>query len=91
MMSDARRKCFRKATQMAITESEVLDSLHGCIYRKYLRGVLYLFPNKDVVADFSASRFKPLIESNPSVIGCHIKDTNRANLKLIKDYLVNGN
>lgn len=81
MQSDARRKCVRKATQMSFTESEVLDSLHGCVHRIYPKGVLYLFPNKDVVTDFSASRFKPLITSNWETIGKYIKDTNRANLK----------
>uniref|UniRef100_A0A6H1ZL92 Putative terminase n=1 Tax=viral metagenome TaxID=1070528 RepID=A0A6H1ZL92_9ZZZZ len=83
MQSGARRKCVRKATQMAFTESEVLDSLHGCVHRIYPRGVLYLFPNKDVVTDFSASRFKPLITANNDIVGRFIKDTNRANLKEI--------
>jgi len=83
MQSDARRKCVRKATQMAYTESEVIDALHGCVYQIYPKGVLYLFPNKDVVTDFSASRFKPLIQSNYNIIGKYVKDTNRANLKEI--------
>lgn len=83
MQSDARRKCVRKATQMTFTESEVIDSLHGCINRMYPRGVLYLFPTKDDVTDFSASRFKPLITENPTTIGRYVNDTNRENLKRV--------
>ena len=83
MQSDARRKCVRKSTQMAYTEAEVIDALHGCVHKIYPKGVLYLFPNKDVVTDFSASRFKPLITANYDIVGRHVKDTNRANLKEI--------
>jgi len=72
-----------KATQMTITESAVLEVLHGMIHRKYPLGVLYLFPTADDVTDFSASRFQPLIRNNPATIGSYIEDTNRANLKKI--------
>lgn len=76
-------KVVMKATQMTITESAVLEVLHGMIHRKYPLGVLYLFPTNDDVIDFSASRFQPLIRNNPATIGSYIKDTNRANLKEI--------
>ena len=71
-----------KATQMAFTESAVLQVLHGMIHRKYPLGVLYLFPTVDTVRDFSASRFQPIIRDNPC-IAMHIKDTDRAGLKEI--------
>jgi len=80
MQSTAKRKCGRKATQMTLTEAEVIDSLHGCIWGMYPKGVLYLFPTRNDVTDFSAARFKPLITENP-VIGIHISNTNRENLK----------
>jgi len=76
-------KVIRKATQGTFTESEVLSSLHGMIYRYYRAGVYYLFPNKDKVADFSKSRFKPLITDNPQLIGKYIRDTDSATLKRI--------
>lgn len=88
MQSGARRKVVRKATQMTFTESEVLDSLHGCIHGKYPKGVLYLFPTKNDVTDFSAARFKPLITSNHHTIGRHVKDTNRENLKRVGQGLI---
>ena len=83
MQSRARRKVARKATQMTFTQSEVLDSLHGCINGLYVKGVLYLFPTKDDVTDFSAARFKPLITDNYDTIGKHVRDTNRENLKRV--------
>lgn len=76
-------KVIRKATQMAFTESEVLNVLHSMIHGLYPQGVLYLFPSQDEVTDFSASRFGPLIKDNPYAIGAYVRDTNRANLKRI--------
>jgi len=76
-------KVFRKATQMTVTESEVLNVLHGMIYGKYPVGVYYLFPNKDKVSEFSKSRFKPLINDNPETIGAYIRDTDSVNIKRI--------
>ena len=65
------------------TESEVIDSLHGCIQGLYPKGVLYLFPTRNDVTDFSAARFKPLITENDHAIGKYVKDTNRENLKRV--------
>ena len=83
LRTDKRDRCYKKASQMAGTEGFVIDSLHGCITKKYPLGVLYLFPSKDSVTDFSASRFKPLIGSNYETVGKHVLDTDRANLKRI--------
>lgn len=83
MQSEARRKCVRKATQFAFTTSEVIDSLHGCRYGYYPKGVLYLFPTRNDVADFSSSRFKPILSENHDLIGRYVKDTDRENLKRI--------
>lgn len=78
-----RRECMKKATQMVGTETHVLKTLHGLIYKKYPQGCLYLFPTGDDVSDFSSSRFQPLIIDNSGTIGIHVKDTNRTNLKRI--------
>ncbi len=88
MQSTAQRKCVRKATQMGFTEAEVIDSLHGCIYGRYPKGVLYLFPTRNDVTDFSAARFKPLITENPYAIGRYVRDTNRENLKKVGGGLI---
>jgi hypothetical protein len=85
MQSKARRKCYMKATQGGFTELEVNGSLHGLIYKRYPRGVLYLFPTTDDVREFSKARFGPLISSNPSSIGKFVQDTDTASLKRVGD------
>jgi len=78
-----RIKVVKKGTQTTFTESEVLTCLHGLINHRYPRGILYLFPTKNEVTDFSSSRFNPLIHDNPDTIGCYVRETNRANLRRI--------
>ncbi len=89
MLSDAQRKCVMKATQGGFTESEVLDSLHGMIFKHLPQGVLYLFPTTDDVGEFSKSRFNPLILANRGAIGKFVKSqgkgTDTASLKKIHD------
>ena len=89
MMSEARRMCYMKATQMGITEIEVLKTLHGMIHKRYPQGVLYMFPTTDNVHEFSKSRFNPLIAANREAIGKYVKmggkGTDTASLKKIFD------
>jgi hypothetical protein len=89
MQSQAQRLCYMKATQMGITEIEVLKTLHGLIHRLYPLGVLYLFPTTDNVQEFSKSRFGPLIAANWETIGRYVKTggegTDTASLKKIRD------
>ena len=88
--SNPRRVCYMKATQLGITEMEVLRSLHGLIKRIYKRGIGYYFPTNDDVQEFGKSRFNPLIQSNRNAIGQYIKSvgkkgTDTASLKKIGD------
>lgn len=76
-------KIIRKATQGTFSEGEILNSINGLVYGYYKRGVMYLMPSKDKIADFGKSRFNPLIKENPEVIGCHVKDTDSATIKKI--------
>lgn len=89
MQSKARRICYMKGTQGGFTEIEVQKTLHGLIYFKFPKGVLYMFPTSDDVREFSQSRFNPLIESNPLTIGKYVKvggkGTDSATLKKIHD------
>jgi hypothetical protein len=71
-----------KAAQMGCTSRAMLRSIHGARYRGF-RGILYLFPNKTDVTDFSKSRIDPAIEDNPDTIGKWIRDTDSANIKRI--------
>ena len=89
MSGEARRYCYIKATQLGITEIEVLRTLHGMIHRRYPLGVLYLFPTAEDVLDFSKSRFNPLILANRETIGKYVKvggkGTDTSSLKKIHD------
>ncbi len=83
MQSKSRKKVEKKATQLGVTEAEVLCSLHGLIYKRYPKGVLYLFPTGDDVSDFSKTRFNPLIRENYRTIGQYVQNTNSTEVKQI--------
>ena len=71
-----------KAAQMGCTTRGMLRVLHGLRYRGY-RGVLYLFPSRTDVLDFSKSRVSALLDENPETIGKWIRDTDTAGLKQV--------
>ena len=71
-----------KATQMGLTSKAMLRVAYGARYGGY-RGILYLFPSKSDVTDFSKGRIDPLITENPDTIGKWLKDTDAANIKRI--------
>jgi len=60
----------------------MLRAIYGARYRGF-KGVLYLFPSRSDVIDFSKGRITPLIEDNPDTIGSWVKDTDAANIKQI--------
>jgi len=72
-----------KATQLGLTTKAGLRSIHGAITGRYPRGILYLFPSKTDVTEFSKGRINLLIGENPDSIGKWIKDTDTSNLKQI--------
>jgi hypothetical protein len=71
-----------KAAQLGLTSKAMLRVVYGARYRGY-RGILYLFPSKSDVTDFSRGRIDPLIDDNPETIGKWIRDTDAANIKRI--------
>ena len=88
MQSQSLHRVMMKGSQLGFTEAEVLRTLHGMIYGNYPLGVLYLFPTSDDVLDFGKTRFKPLLENNPNMIGKFVGSTEAAELKQIgKGYL----
>jgi hypothetical protein len=76
------RQAFKKAAQMCVTTTQILRRLHDMIYGRYKQGVLYLFPTRDDVTDFSKGRFQPIISNNPQ-ISRFVKDTDAANIKKV--------
>ena len=71
-----------KATQLGLTTKAMLKAFWGAHQGRY-KGVLYLFPSKSDVLDFSKGRISPLIEENPETIGTWLQDTDTAGIKRI--------
>jgi hypothetical protein len=65
-----------------LTVYGMLRALFALRYRGFL-GVLYLFPSRDDVADFSRARVKNLIAENPDTIGRWLADTDSVGLKKV--------
>ena len=74
-----------KATQLGLTSKAMLRMVYEALYRKNLRNVLYYFPGRSDVTDFSKGRVAPLVEENPRLIGKYIQNTDSANIKRIRD------
>jgi hypothetical protein len=71
-----------KAAQMGLTTKAMLKAMYAARYRNF-RGILYLFPSRTDVTEFSKGRIDPLIEDNPGSIGKWLQDTDSANVKQI--------
>lgn len=70
-----------KAAQLGLTSKAMLKAIYGARYGG-LRGILYLFPSRSDVTDFSKSRVDPLLDDNPS-ISQWVRDTDAANIKRV--------
>jgi hypothetical protein len=57
-----------KAAQLGLTTKAMLKAMYQARYRKY-RGILYLFPSKSDVLDFSKGRISPFDRRQSGVIG----------------------
>ena len=75
MNDPARYMSIMKGTQARITTALMILSIHGLRYSLYPQGVIYYFPSRDAVEDFSKTRFTPLISDN-SCIRKHLKSTD---------------
>lgn len=82
MCCDAPAQCARKGAQIGWTSIKMLKTVHGLIHSRYPQGVLYLFPMKGDVTDFSKARFSPLINDNP-IIKAYVQDTDAVNIKRV--------
>ncbi len=71
----ARYISVMKGTQARITTAFMLTSIHALRYGLYPQGVIYYFPSRDAVEDFSKTRFTPLINDNPC-IKRHLRSTD---------------
>lgn len=73
-----------KATQMCNTSRAMLRVMFKCRYGDF-RNILYFFPSRTDVSEFSKGRITPLIQDNPETIGSWIRDsgTDSTNIKYV--------
>ena len=71
----------QKAAQMGLTSKAMLKVIYCLQFKKY-RGVIYLFPSRSDVLDFSKGRISPLIEENEEIARM-VRDTDSAGIKAI--------
>lgn len=73
-----------KATQMCNTSRAMLRCFYKARYEDF-RNILYFFPSRTDVTEFSKGRITPLIEDNPGTIGSWMGDaqTDAANIKQV--------
>lgn len=75
-------KILMKCTQTGGTVEAILRAIYCSRYKNY-RNILYYFPSRTDVTEFSKGRVSPLIEENPDSIGSWLRDTDAANIKRI--------
>lgn len=70
----------RKSTQRGNSTRAMLRMFYAARYMPFV-GILYLFPSRTGIGDFSRSRIAPLVERNPETVGRYIQDTDSIGLK----------
>ncbi len=55
---------IKKGSQTGATMGKAVEIVHGALHGLYPQGIIYYFPSKTAVEDFSGSRFKPLLKDN---------------------------
>lgn len=83
LTDNAIRQVFKKGSQIGLTETQILKSIHGLLFGLYPQGCLYLFPTENDVTDFSKGRFGPLISDNKK-IASQVSQTDAAGVKRIR-------
>jgi len=82
MRDESRHIAVMKGTQARITTAMMLSAIHKLIQGIYPKGVIYYFPSRDSVEDFSKTRFGPLIKDN-ACIRKHLKATDSVFVKKV--------
>ena len=73
---------IRKGAQLGFTITMILRTIDMSLY-DYPRGVLYLMPSRDDVADFSKTRFNRFLKENADTLGKIVSGTDSVNVKRI--------
>ena len=75
-----------KGAQMGLTTLYVLRTIDRAD-RIYKRGILYLFPTREDVTDFSRTRFQRILDDNPALLE-RVRGTESANVKQVGDCFI---
>ena len=75
-----------KGAQLGFTTLEVLRAIDRA-GRIYPRGILYLFPTREDVTDFSRTRFQRILDDNPALLE-RVRGTDSANVKQVGDCFI---
>ena len=78
---DKRIVHYKKGTQIGLTTTKFIDSLHGCFYRRYEKNVIYMMPTVKSVEKLCKISFDPVIDFNPWLK--RSVSTNTATIKTI--------
>ncbi len=54
----------KKGTQVCLTTTKFIESVHACVYRKYAQNVLYMMPTINAVQKLSTVSFSPIFKAN---------------------------
>lgn len=74
--------CVIKSAQAGVTQAMQLWVLHGCIYRRFNQGVMYIFPSDKDVVNFSQTRFTPFLNENECV-KLYVDDVNNVHVRRV--------
>ncbi len=55
---------IKKGSQTGATIGKSIEIAHGAVHGYYPQGIIYFFPSKTAVEEFSGGRFKPLLKDN---------------------------
>ncbi len=72
---------IEKAAQMGLSTWQILDSLHGMKFGRYPIGVIYFFPSRTFMSEFSKSKIQNIIDENS--LGSWFTETDSAVIKKI--------
>jgi hypothetical protein len=83
LTENAPRQVLKKGSQLGLSETQILKTMHGLIWGTYPQGALYLFPTEKDVYDFGRARFNPLVAGNQD-IAKEVRDTESVSLKKVR-------
>ncbi len=80
---EPRMLTVQKARQLGLTLCGMAHYFWGMVTGRIRTGFIHLFPTADKVAEFSETRWTPLLRANPIHLGSHVHTTNNKHNKRV--------